>query len=574
MSHYSCKKNIPADHILHSKYSPLLSQLLFNRNIVELSTAENFINPKYEDNHDPFLMHGITKAIERIHQAIQQDQKITIYSDYDADGIPGAVIIASLFEKIKYSNYDIYIPHRHDEGYGVHIPALEKIVESGSELIITIDTGITAYAAADWCKKKNIDLIITDHHLSGVDESGNEKLPDCHTLVNPKQLACNYPDPMLCGCGVMFKIIQAFLEKYREEFDIHIGWEKWLLDLVGISTISDLVPLQNENRIFAKYGIQVIKKTKNKGLKQLLWDAGISINYIGTEDIAFGITPKINAASRMSHPMDAVSVFLAKDEVGAKTRVKHLVSLNNERKKLTAKTMKEALEILEHSEIQDVIVVGAQHWKAGILGLVASKLVEKYKKPAFVWSQEHDEIKGSCRTWNNAHLVEIMRASDPDTFLQFGGHAEAAGFSVDPEKIDTLQAKLSTAFKKTRKKNTTTSKEKITVDRILGIDDINIRTNKEINQLAPFGMANEKPLFAWENVLPEHVGQFGKTKEHIEIQFANSKNEQIRAISFFKTPTDYIKIPTEQEPCTIIGHLEHSVFMGRHEVRIKIVEIV
>ncbi len=574
MNTYTHADVINSDHKLLENYSPLVSQLLINRGLNTAADAEGFINPKYTDNHDPFLLLNIQQGIKRLYSAIQKNERITIYADYDADGIPGSVILATLLDKINYENYDVYLPHRHDEGYGIHIAALEKIKESGTTLIITIDVGITAHAAADWCKENDIDLVITDHHLPLHNDDETQNLPEPFLLINPKQDACNYPDPMLCGCGVMYKFIQGFVQKHGEEFSIHDGWEKWLLDMVAISTISDLVPLQKENRIFAKYGMQVIKKTKRPGLKKLVWDAGIAINYLSAEDIAFGITPKINAASRMSHPEDAFNTFMSKNDIEAQTHVKHLVKLNNERKKLVAQTMKKAYKKLEGRDIEHVLVIGSPDWQAGILGLVASKLVEKYQVPVFVWSEENGEIKGSCRTYNGHHLVDIMSAAEEDTFLGFGGHAEAGGFNCNKNEIHFLQERLDIAFSKREKEISEKEvKEKI-IDAELSLDDVTINTIKSVAQLAPFGIGNEKPLFMFKDIVPEHVGQFGKTKEHLEIWFKNSKGEKVRAITFFKTPEDFPCVPTEQHPCTVIGHIEHSVFIGKHEVRIKIVDIV
>ena len=578
MTTYIESKKIQDSHELLTKYSPLLTQLFINRDISTLREAHTFINPQYDENYDPFLMKGITESVKRIKTAIDNDERITIYADYDADGIPGSVVLASLFDALKYTNYDIYIPHRHDEGYGIHTEALAKIKDSGTSLVITIDVGITGHAAASWCRENNVELIITDHHLPIVDNKEKQDLPDVDILVNPKQEGCEYPDPMLCGCGVIFKLVQGFLNTHREEYTIPEGWEKWMLDMVGISTISDMVPLVNENRLFAYYGLKVIKKTKRPGLKKLMWDAGISLQHINTEDIGFGISPKINAASRMSHPEDALAVLRAKNDIEATTSVKHIIKLNNDRKKLVAQTMKKAYKKLEGRTIGNVIVIGSQDWKAGILGLVASKLVEKYKKPAFVWSEEGKEIKGSCRSYNGTHLVELMSAanSNPDgqgkTFTQFGGHAEAGGFSLQKNEIHFLEERLNTAFKELPQKET--NSEEIIIDAELSLDDITDTLYREINQLSPFGIANPKPLFILKNVVPTYVGQFGKTKEHLEIHFENSQSAKIRAITFFKTPDNYSEIPTENKPMNLIAHIEHSVFMGKHELRLKIVDCI
>ncbi len=320
MNTYSFLPKILENHELLKTYSQFTAQLLVNRGFETPIQAENFLNPKWSNNHNPFLLYGMEKSTTRFYNAIKNNEKITIYADYDADGVPGSIVLANLLKKINYKNFDIYIPHRHNEGYGIHIPALEKIKESGTTLIITIDVGITAHDAADWSVKNNVDMIITDHHLPLKKSDGTQNLPESFALINPKQNLCKYPDPMLCGCGVIFKFVQAFVKNHGEEFDIHLEWEKRLLDMVGISTISDMVPLQNENRIFASFGLKVIQeiaKPRNNhriGLKKLLWDSGINAQYMTEEDIAFGITPRINAASRMSHPQDAVAVFMARDE--------------------------------------------------------------------------------------------------------------------------------------------------------------------------------------------------------------------------------------------------------------------
>ena len=557
-----------------NKYSPILEKLLLLRGYTILSEAQNFLEPRYEDNNNPFLMKGISETIDRLRQAIEQKEHITIYADYDADGIPGAVVLSSLFEKMAYDNYEVYIPDRHDEGYGIHTKALKTIQDSGSTLVITIDVGITGHKAADWCQEHELDLIITDHHIPLENKDGVQNLPRPLILVNPKQNGCDYPDQMLCGCGVIFKVVQAFISRYGNEYAIPSGFEKWLLDMVAIATISDVVPLLGENRIFVYYGMKVIKKTKNHGLKQLIWDAGISLSHINEEDIAFGITPKINAASRMSHPKEAFHTFKAKDELSARASVKHLVTLNNQRKKLVAQTMKKAYRKLEGQNIDTVIVVGSPDWKAGILGLVASKLVEKYQVPAFVWSEKHGIIKGSCRSFDDINLVDLMSQSQENSFLEYGGHAEAGGFSCNKKEIHFLKERLQEVLlaRATEKSNENKDK-KIALDAILTIDDVNSKTYSDIERLGPFGMGNPKPLFIFKNIIPVYIGQFGKTREHLEIHFNDSRLRIVRALCFFKTPDDYACKPEVDKPCNVIGHIEHSVFMGRHEVRIKIVDI-
>ncbi len=578
MNKYVFARKITNNHELLNKYSIIIAQLLFNRKINTLKEAQEFLDPKWEDNNDPYLIKNMKKAVLRFIKAVNCNEKITIYADYDADGIPGAIILSDLLDKISYENYDIYIPHRHNEGYGIHKEAIKKIINSGTKLIISIDVGITANESAKLCKKEKVDLIITDHHLP-IQKNGKESLPRAFTILNPKQEDDNYPNRMICGAGVIFKFVQAFVQKYGEKYNIQEGWEKWLLDMLGIATISDMVPLKNENRIFAYYGMKVIKEiTKNGnkhriGLKTLIQNAGINTEYMTEENISFGITPQINAASRMSHPKDAVVVFQSKDIKEVQSSVEHLTKLNNKRKKLTKKTTAEALLLIENKKIKDIIVVGNKNWKAGILGLVASKLVNKYKVPVFVWSQEKNIIKGSCRSIDELHLVDIMQNTHVNSFINFGGHAEAGGFSCSIDEIDYLEDRLSKSINEYKEKN---KKRKITkkiVDLELSIDSINVDTYKEIRKLAPFGIENEKPLFILKNVLIEKTRTFGKEKNHLEIFFKNSIGKTIRGIAFFKVPSDFKELK-ENKTCNIIAHIEYSVFIGKHELRLQIIDIV
>lgn len=573
MTHYRKSEALDPQHELLQHYTLLLAQLLVNRGMNTTDQATMFLDPIYE-THDPFLLYNMDISIERFYQAIKNNEKITLYADYDADGIPGAVALFSLLEKIGYDNHDVYLPHRHDEGYGIHLEALEKIKTNRTGLIITIDVGITAHEAAQWSLDNHIDMIITDHHLPLENQDGSQNLPQPFALINPKQSLCHYPDSMLCGAGVIFKFIQAFVQKHGDEFSIHTGWEKWLLDMVGIATLSDMVPLRNENRVFGYYGMKVIQKTKRMGLKKLLWDAGINIHHITEEDITFSITPKINAASRMSHPEDAFSLFTAQNEVQAETAMKHLVGLNNERKKLVASTMKKAYAKLEKRNIGNVIVVGSPDWQAGILGLVASKLVEKYQKTAFVWSEEHGEIKGSCRSYNGTHLVELMSSASPESFIQFGGHKEAGGFTCKKSEIHFLEERLCDAFDVYQKTVDEYDEEVGMIDMSLTLDEITIENYRDLRKLAPFGVDNPKPLFIFENVIPIEIAQFGKTKEHLEVHFKNSLGKTIRALAFFAEPSIFTKTPTRDHGINLIAHMDYSVFRGNHELRLRIVDFI
>ena len=573
--HHVLLPTISNTHPLLSERTAFVAQLLLNRGISAPEEAHAFLNPKWEHNHNPFEMKNISEGVERLKKAIDGNEHITIYADYDADGIPGAVVLASLLKKIKYEHFDVYLPHRHDEGYGIHIEALEKIKNNGTTLVITIDVGITGHEAAAWSQDNGVDMIITDHHEPLLNEDGTQNLPQPFLLINPKQEGCNYPDDMLCGCGVIFKFVQAYIKNYGEEYEIDPQWEKWLLDMVGLSTISDMVPLLKENRVFAYFGMKVIPKTKRKGLQKLLWTSGLNLQHLTEEDIAFSVTPKLNAASRMSHPKDAYDTLLAGNEQEATTRVKHLETLNRERKKLVATTMRSALSKLKDREVGPVIVIGSPDWQAGILGLVASKLVEHYKCPAFVWSEEHGTIKGSCRTYNNINLVALMSQSHPDSFIQFGGHAEAGGFSCEKNEIHTLPERLAQSYTELiDSEENRPETELLTVDMSLTLEEVTYAKYTELRTLAPFGQANPKPLFLFSNIVPQSVEQFGKETNHLKMQFISATGNTISAIKFF-ADADSFSIPVKEGvEINVLAHIEFSVFRGTKELRLHVVDIV
>lgn len=574
MSHeFKIHDNLIEGSELLNHYPRILAQLLNNRGVQTTKEAKNLLNPRWEDNSNPMLMKGVPEAVEFIQKSIQNNEKITIYADYDADGIPGAVILSSFLEKIGYTNYDVYIPHRHTEGYGLHISALEKIQSSGTSLVITIDVGITANEAAGWCKENDLPLIITDHHEPLLRTDGTQNLPEADILINPKQSMCSYPDKMLCGCAVIFKLIQAFLTTHGEEYNVPKEWEKWLLDMVGIATLSDMVPLVDENRIFAYYGMKVIQKTKRKGLKKLIFDAGLTPTYLTEEDIVFSITPKINAASRMSHPEDAFFALRATTEEETETAVSELISLNNERKKLVDSTMKDILTELGEQPHPPVIVVGSPNWQAGILGLLASKISEEFKCPSFVWSEEGEVVKGSCRSYGGVNLVELMSSAEEGSFIQFGGHAGAGGFSCNKEEISFLQKRLERAHTKYLDSGNHIEEEPLLVDAEIALDEVTFDTYRTLRKLAPFGQGNPKPSFLFKNLEIDSVEMFGKKKNHLKLWFRTTTGRKISGIKFFSTLESFTKQLKKGVHIDLVAHIDYSVFRGKKELRLGVIHI-
>ncbi len=549
-------------------YGELLRALLEKRGITDPGKAEIFLNPDYaRDMHDPFLMKDMERATVRIFEAIDRGEKIVIYADYDCDGIPGAVILQDLLKKAGYKNFDVYIPQRNSEGYGLNLEAVRQIKEGGAKLVVTVDLGITAVGEVAQAQADGMDVIITDHHLPP------EVLPKAYAILNPK--TDEYPEKMLCGAGVAFKLAQGFIKKYGEYFKIKEGAEKWMLDMAGLATLSDMVPLTGENRVIAYFGMKVLRKSPRPGLQKLLAKMNIDQRYLSEDDIAFMVTPKLNAASRMDDPKRAYELLSTEDEKEAGALADHLSKINDERKTIVTGIMKEVnkkLSLSEPESTREVIVMGNPAWRVGILGLVAGKISDEYQKPVFVWGRdENDSIKGSCRSDGSVSVVELMTETR-EFFVDFGGHEQAGGFTVHSDKIHFLEDALSATFKRVKKiKVGNASACDVSCD----LGAVNIKNWREIEKLAPFGCANPKPVFLFEGVKIENIKKFGKngSGEHLEVIFSDTNNHKAAAVSFF-SGTDSFKTPLEKDKrVNLLGTFDLSRFRGREELRLRVADI-
>ena len=549
-------------------YPELLSLLLISRGIKNREEVEDFLNPDFKKNSNPFLMKGMEKAVTRVYEAIEKKEKIIIYSDYDADGIPGAVVLYHLFKKIGYENFENYIPHRVLEGFGLNDEAVDEFAKKKVDLIITIDCGIADVEESKKIKKLGIDLIITDHHLP------KDELPKAVAILDPKQTDCEYPDKNICGAGVIFKFVQAFLQKYGEKSAVAIGWEKWLLDMVGIGTISDMVPLTGENRIFAYYGLKVLRMSQRVGIQKLLSVLKIDQRNLTEDDIGFMISPRINAASRMGEPEDAFILLSTKDEIEADKMARHLDKINSERKGIVAQMVK---EIKKHWSEKDpekkrrVLVAGNPDWKPSLLGLVANSLLDDHNGPVFLWGREEGKtLKGSCRSDGLVDIVLMMKETE-HLFLEYGGHSASGGFSVSFEKIDLLADGLELAYEKLSISSDT--KKEIVADAVLTMDDVTFDLEKQISRLAPFGMNNSKPIFAFQKAEIFDIRIFGKKSEHLEVVFKKKGGGKVSAIGFFIKPDDFDTKIEVGEKVDLLANIEKSTFRGRTELRLRIVGI-
>ena len=550
------------------KYGELLRTLLEKRGIKDAEQADIFLNPVYKrDLHNPFLMKDMEKACVRFFEAIEANEKIVIYADYDCDGIPGAVILNDLFILLGYKNYEVYIPQRNSEGYGLNMDAIKQFAKSDVKLLISVDLGITAVAEIAQAEVDGIDVIITDHHLP------KEILPRACAILNPK--TDKYPEKMLCGAGVVFKFVQGFIKKYGEFYKIKEGAEKWMLDMAGLATLSDMVPLVGENRAMAYFGMKVLKKSPRPGLQKLLAKMNIDQRHLSGDDVGFMITPRLNAASRMDDPMRAYELLSTEDEAKGGVLANHLSKINDERKTMVTSIMREVNKKFEKTETAEVIVIGNPKWRVGVLGLVAGKISDVYKKPVFVWGKdENDCIKGSCRSDGSVSIVELMTEAK-ESFIDFGGHELAGGFTVHNEKIYFLEEKLSLTFKKIKRLGNK-NEDEINFDIKSSLNVVNMKNWKEIERLEPFGLGNPKPIFLFEGVKIEKIKKFGKngSGEHLEIIFSDSNKNKAKAISFFSGVDSFKNKLEEGIAVNLFATFDLSRFRGREELRLRIEDIM
>jgi single-stranded-DNA-specific exonuclease len=566
MKSYEVRKPIP-EHASQAlaPYGELLQKLLYYRGIETADAAHVFLNPDFErDLHDPFLLPNMEAAVARILQAIATNERVTIYADYDADGVPGAVVFSEFLTRIGFTNFDVYIPHRNREGFGLNTKAVQKIADAKTTLLVTIDCGVADVAVVAEARSLGMDVIITDHH------EAHEVVPDA-IIVNHKLIESKYPERILCGTGVVFKLIQALIA--RGTFAHKAGTEKWLLDLVGIATLSDMVPLVGENRALAHFGLLVLRKTTRKGLLHLFKKTGTNQRLLTETDVGFSISPRINAASRMGEPEAAFNMLATTDDAEALAHVDHLHHINDMRKGHVAAMVKALHKKFEDKPMQttNVLVAGNPEWQPSLLGLAASKIAEEYQRPVFLWGRgDGKELKGSCRSVPGVSTLAIMQAAE-SSFIQYGGHAQAGGFVVAIDMVDTLEQALADGYLTAMQTKTI---EPIWADALLDIHDVNASLYQTVRTLAPFGVGNTEPLFMVQNVLIKQVVMFGKTQEHVRLVCHRDRGGDIEAIAFYAKPERLSRAVAPGDRRTIVAKIEQNMWAGRNSVRLRLLDVL
>ncbi|OCA91225.1 single-stranded-DNA-specific exonuclease RecJ [Bacillus sp. FJAT-27225] len=506
------------------KISPLVSSMLINRGVDTSESARSFLFGG-EDFHDPFLLDGMDRAVARIKEAITSQEPILIYGDYDADGVSSTAVLMMTLKELG-ANVGFYIPDRFSEGYGPNEPAFRQAAENGIKLIITVDTGIAAIHEAEIAKELGLDLIITDHHEPG------PVLPEALAIIHPKLPDSKYPFRDLAGVGVAFKVAHALYGELPEH----------LLEIAVIGTIADLVSLKGENRLIAKRGIEKLKTTKNIGIKAILRAAGVELHTLNEETIGFSLAPRINAVGRLEHASMAVELLLTENQEEAMQLAVEMDSLNKERQAIVQSITVEAMEQVDKhfpAETNNVLVIGNEGWHAGVIGIVASKLVEKYYRPVIVLSFDKEKglAKGSARSIPGFDLFKNLSVCR-DILPHFGGHPMAAGMTLKLNDVNDLRFRLNELAAQQMSKEDFIPV--LQLDAEVSVSDVTLSILEEMQLLAPYGMDNPKPRISIENAGISSIRKIGSDHSHLKLTLAN-EGRAVDAIGFgFGQLSDHI----------------------------------
>ncbi len=552
-----------------SEYDDFIAALLARRGVTTKEEALVFLSPSYDEHiHDPLLLKNMPEAAARLARAITTNEHIAVWSDYDCDGIPGGVVLHDFLKKAE-ANFENYIPHRHEEGYGVNEMGIEKLAKNGATLVITVDSGITDNEAIARARELGMDVIVTDHHLP------QAELPNA-IVVDHKQEGETYPFRELCGAAMAWKLVCATLAvepTLREK--VPVGWEKWLLDMVGLATIADMVSLTGENRVLAKYGLLVLRKSPRIGLQKLCKVMRTNQRTIAEDDVGFMLAPRVNAASRMGDPRDAFTLFTTDDEVLAETLAKKLEAANRGRRSAAAAITRGVHEKLaerkEKGELPSVIALGDPEWKPALLGLVASGISEEYERPVFLWGREANQtLKGSCRSYGNIHLVKLMTAAK-EAFAEFGGHAYSGGFSVKDDTVFFLEEHLVKGLASLPK---ATEDELARADIAITPDEATFTLLSRVERLAPYGEGNPKPVFLFRDVTLADVSWFGKTNEHLKLLIAGEFSD-IEAISFYakRELGKKLHLFEKGRKVSVLANIERDQFSRKNRPRLRLISV-
>ncbi len=545
--------------------SPLLAQLMVNRNLGDPEAARFFLDARLDTAHDPFLMRGMDVAVRRIVQAIQNQETVTVYGDYDVDGVTSAALMVHFFRELG-APFDYYLPNRMEEGYGLNDQALDTIKARGSKLVITADTGITALSQVAHANKIGVEVIVTDHHQIAV-----EGLPDALAVLNPHQPDCNYPFKFLSGVGIVFKLAAGIRRGLLEA-----GWDeerlpnlKKHLDLFTLGTIADMAPLIDENHVLTSHGLEALRTSVKPGVIALKSVVGID-GKVDSSSVGFGMGPRLNAAGRLGQPDRGLHLLVSSDLNEAMEMAKSLEALNEERKETQKWCFEEAEYLLERQvdlENENIIVLASENFHQGVIGIVASKLAEKFYRPAILIALAEGKGKGSARSIPAFNLVKAMTQCS-EHLIQYGGHAYAAGLNIEQGHVDDFRKAINRVGDEYLTEDCLVAELK--VDATLTMQDITQELYGEMEMLEPFGKMNKVPVFISREVRARDVKFVGRGDNHV--RFRAFQGNQFRNVIGFNLAHAFQSIDAN-EPVDIVYELRRNTWGGRNSIEMKLLDL-
>ena len=524
-----------------------IAKILNARDIKDISSVKKFFSDEFEEGYDPYLMYDMQKAVDRINEAIDNEEKILVYGDYDADGITSTVLLVETLISLG-ANVSSYIPNRFEEGYGPNKEAFTKIINSGISLIITVDNGIAGVEEVELANELGCDVIITDHHKI------QDIIPNAYAIIHPEHPEGDYPFKKLAGVGVAFKLAHALLEIFPD----------FLLDLVAIGTIADMVSITDENRIFVKQGLELLNEDPRIGLKMLLELSNIN-SKIDEQTVGFYIAPKLNSIGRMDSAKLGLSFLMAEDAANARVLAEQIEKFNIERKQVTEEIVKDVIETSDKKNKNVIMISGDYH--EGVLGIVASNIVEKYQKPVFIMNSKEGILKGSARSIYDFNIYTAMNKIS-DLFIAFGGHTLAAGFSFDEVNLNKIEDFLDNEYENYKQNNELKSTKNIAI--VTSLEEISYQFFNSLEALKPYGMDFEKPTILIENSMVLNKTYFGSEKQYLRLTIADEVGN-LECISFKDTSLfDKVK---NNDIIDLLCTLDKNNFNGRTKLQAHIIDI-
>ena len=537
-------------------YQTFQEKIYKNRSLENINSIEAFLYPSLEKNlNDPYKMKGIRTAVSRIKQAIQAQERIVVFGDYDVDGVTATFLLFKFLKKIG-AQVSYRIPHRIDEGYGLKNKIIDEIASKGVSLVITVDCGMANNAEIEYAGEKGMEVIVTDHHNPQLE------IPNALIVINPKQIDCEYPFKELAGVGVAYKLVTAMAYECLSSTEAQ-KYLKEILDIVALGTIADCVPLVDENRVIAKFGLEQLAKTNNKGLKTLMKQAQINSNRINTDTVGFVIAPRLNAAGRLKHAYHSFDLLMGKTEIA-----KILDKWNKERQNIVEDFMVEIIKKIEQEKSDNTyFLLKDKRWHAGIIGLIAGRLTEKYGYPSIIMEERDDILIGSCRSIEAIDIYKILQQAS-DLFIHFGGHKQAAGFSMSPEKFPEFEDRINFIMQREAKK--IDFRPVLPIECEVETKDICWGNLEFLEPFAPFGMGNTKPNFLLHNIIPQNVHITGKKSNHLKFNIQTPQGK-IKVIGF--NHSFMHKHIEEGNPIDLVFQMERNEWKGKEYIQLRLVDM-